>query len=646
MNSYPSLLILLLALGLVTGCGSDSSDSQDPDPTPTNSAPAITDPGALTVTEGTAEVANISTSDSDGDSVTLTVSGGADEALFSIEDGALTFLAAPDFESPSDADANNVYVVQISASDGTDTTTLDLEVTVKDAFEGRVVDGPVAGAAVYVDLNCNVEQDEGEPAGETDTSGFFKIGKVEAAEGCNPKIIAKGGTDTATGKSLENLVLVADLPTDETKAVAVSPLTTIVAAAETAEEKAQVLQALGLGDSSLEDILTTDTWAGAEAEDASAVVIQRINSQLATVLQAAAEAANNADSETNDAAKNVSAAAASIVSAAKAAVASGGVGGASTRIDLTDAALVGNAITAAAAVSGRVVAAETIAAVARSVAVLNVALSDESLNPTAAIAIALATRAQETVLVQVVAVVAGTVAIAEFEAATDAKEVFKDIDAGVDAIDTDKDGLADSIDPDDDNDGVLDNKDAFRLIALGGRTDTDGDGRPNECDAACLALGMVADTDDDNDGVLDTKDAFPLISLGGRTDTDGDGYPDDCDSSCQTTGMIADADDDNDGVLDSKDAFPLISLGGRTDTDGDGRPDDCDTTCKAAGLSADDDDDNDTLKDSDEILRGTNPLLADTDGDNINDAVDPFPTFAGSAGFSLPSTITVLATEE
>ena len=52
-------------------------------------------------------------------------------------------------------------------------------------------------------------------------------------------------------------------------------------------------------------------------------------------------------------------------------------------------------------------------------------------------------------------------------------------------------------------------------------------------------------------------DAFPLISLSGRLDTDRDGYPNDCDEACLSTGMLSDADDDNDGVEDGSDAFPL-----------------------------------------------------------------------------------------
>ena len=56
-------------------------------------------------------------------------------------------------------------------------------------------------------------------------------------------------------------------------------------------------------------------------------------------------------------------------------------------------------------------------------------------------------------------------------------------------------------------------------------TDTDGDGRPNDCDSDCQTRGMTADTDDDNDGLLDTRE----ISLGINPlsiDSDKDGLDD------------------------------------------------------------------------------------------------------------------------
>jgi len=65
---------------------------------------------------------------------------------------------------------------------------------------------------------------------------------------------------------------------------------------------------------------------------------------------------------------------------------------------------------------------------------------------------------------------------------------------------------------------------------------------------------MAADTDDDSDGVLDAADAYPLINLAGAVDTDGDGRPNDCDAACILLGMTADPDDDNDGMSDSFEA--------------------------------------------------------------------------------------------
>ena len=57
------------------------------------------------------------------ESVSWSLSGGADQALFAINSsGVRCFASAPDYESPQDADANNSYVVTVRATDASTNT--------------------------------------------------------------------------------------------------------------------------------------------------------------------------------------------------------------------------------------------------------------------------------------------------------------------------------------------------------------------------------------------------------------------------------------------------------------------------------------------------------------------------------------------
>ena len=61
---------------------------------------------------------------------------GADAADFGINSaGTLSFASPPNYEDPADAGLNNVYEVTVEASDGSDTVTLDVTVTVVDVNE-------------------------------------------------------------------------------------------------------------------------------------------------------------------------------------------------------------------------------------------------------------------------------------------------------------------------------------------------------------------------------------------------------------------------------------------------------------------------------------------------------------------------------
>lgn len=135
----------LLMLAACGGGGGGGGGTPTPTPPATNRPPVFTSAATATVAENSSgTVYTAAASDPDGNALTYTIAGGADSARFSVTAaGALSFTAAPDFESPLDADANNVYLVQLRVSDGTANATLDLAVTVtnagSDAFTVRRV---------------------------------------------------------------------------------------------------------------------------------------------------------------------------------------------------------------------------------------------------------------------------------------------------------------------------------------------------------------------------------------------------------------------------------------------------------------------------------------------------------------------------
>ena len=84
----------------------------------------------VSLDENLTAVTTVTTTDSDvpADTINYTITGGADAAKFSLNltSGALSFLAAPDFENPTDAGLNNVYEVEVTANDGNGGTDVQL----------------------------------------------------------------------------------------------------------------------------------------------------------------------------------------------------------------------------------------------------------------------------------------------------------------------------------------------------------------------------------------------------------------------------------------------------------------------------------------------------------------------------------------
>ena len=107
----------------------------------TNTAPVFTTAAVFSVDEGTTGVLVMAMDADDGDEVTYAITGGEDQAQFSIggTSGLLASLTLRDYENPTDADGNNVYLVTVTATGGTGaralTTDQAITVTVNDVDE-------------------------------------------------------------------------------------------------------------------------------------------------------------------------------------------------------------------------------------------------------------------------------------------------------------------------------------------------------------------------------------------------------------------------------------------------------------------------------------------------------------------------------
>jgi hypothetical protein len=123
--------------------------------TPGDHAPVITSDGggdtaALIRAENSTVVTIVTATDPDaGTILTFSLIGGADAAKFHIDStGALSFVTAPDFETPSDSDHNNSYIVVVQVSDNaspslSDTQTITVNVT--DINENTRIDAGLHG---------------------------------------------------------------------------------------------------------------------------------------------------------------------------------------------------------------------------------------------------------------------------------------------------------------------------------------------------------------------------------------------------------------------------------------------------------------------------------------------------------------------
>ena len=191
-----NLLLRLSTVGAAIGLAACGGGNGGGGTTPVaNRPPAFTSSTTASVTENfSGSFYQAAAADPDNDTISYSISGGSDAARFVLEGDRLRFAAAPNYDLPTDSDEDNVYLVQITASDGRATTTLDLRVTVTNDREGVIVrrvgsgfDRPVGFVSIPGDTRVFVPERSGriflfDPASGT-KSLFLTVNVSTAGEG-------------------------------------------------------------------------------------------------------------------------------------------------------------------------------------------------------------------------------------------------------------------------------------------------------------------------------------------------------------------------------------------------------------------------------------------------------------------------------
>ncbi len=180
----------LASLMLLQGCGSGGNSPAPPVDLP----PTFTSATSVTFQEGSSTTAYQAVAiDPEGRPITFSIVGGADAALFTLTaDGKLTFKTAPDFEAPADANRDNIYQIQIAASDGAKEAVLTLSVQVMNIFESTTAkqigayDSPVAIAPARGSSTVFVAEQNGriyvyDPAGSGTNQLYLTIPGISFA---------------------------------------------------------------------------------------------------------------------------------------------------------------------------------------------------------------------------------------------------------------------------------------------------------------------------------------------------------------------------------------------------------------------------------------------------------------------------------
>jgi hypothetical protein len=177
-------------------------------------APTITSSNSHSVSENVGFSLTLTANEA----VTWTKTGGADQALFTLGGSSLT-MAAKDYDSPTDADTNNTYVVQVTATDAAlNATNQTITVTVNNVTEDTTPDAFVfvdetnaALSTVYTSNAITVAGIDGATAITVSGGEYRKNagswvstpGTVVAGDSVDVRLTTSGSYSTATNCTLD-----------------------------------------------------------------------------------------------------------------------------------------------------------------------------------------------------------------------------------------------------------------------------------------------------------------------------------------------------------------------------------------------------------------------------------------------------------
>ena len=130
------------------------------------------------IDENTLNVLSVTVEDVEDDVIGYSLSGNDAEKLSISTSGAITFKTNPDFETPTDTNSDNSYEITIEASDGTDTVSDDLVITILDVEnEGNPIIEGLSSQSVDENESISISFTVTDPQNDTITYSLSGVDK-------------------------------------------------------------------------------------------------------------------------------------------------------------------------------------------------------------------------------------------------------------------------------------------------------------------------------------------------------------------------------------------------------------------------------------------------------------------------------------